>query len=70
MAIQHTDSRLKVAGYATLAIAVSLIGITFTLGRTVFLPADVRALKVFSSDSDTDSMKAFVNFIAEHGRIY
>ena len=68
--IQHTDSRLKVAGYATLAIAVSLIGITFTLGRIVFLPSDERALKVFKSDSDSDSMKAFINFIAEQGRTY
>lgn len=68
--VQHTDSRLKVAGYAVMAVAISFIGISYTLGRTVFLPADERALKTFTSDTNSESMSAFVGFITEHGRTY
>ncbi len=67
---QHTDSRLKVVGYATMAIVVSLIGISYTLGRTVFLPADERALRTFSRDTNSESMKAFVGFVVDQGRTY
>lgn len=70
VSVQHTDSRLKVVGYATMAVVVSLIGITYTLGRTVFLPADERALKTFNGDTYTDSMKAFVGYVAESGKTY
>ena len=66
----QTDSRLKVAGYVTLALTVSLLGLSFVLGRTMFLSTEERALKVFDGDSDTPSMKEFVAFIAQHGKTY
>jgi hypothetical protein len=49
---------------------VSLLGLGFTLNRTVFLSADERALKVFNSDADTETMKAFVGFVSQYERSY
>lgn len=67
---KHTDSRLKVIGYVSLALVVSLVGITYQLGRTVFLSSDEKALKMFDGDTNSEVMKAYVNFIAEYGRTY
>lgn len=49
---------------------MSLLGLGFTLNRTVFLSAQERALKVFDSDANTETMKAFVAFVSEYGRSY
>lgn len=67
---KHTDSRLKVIGYVSLAVVVSLLGLTYTLGRTMFMSSDERALKIFNDDTNSEVMKAYVNFIAEYGKTY
>lgn len=36
----------------------------------MFMAADERALRTFEADTNSDSMKAFVNFIADHGKNY
>lgn len=36
----------------------------------MFLSAQDRALKVFDSDADTETMKAFVAFVSQHGKTY
>lgn len=67
---KHTDSRLKVIGYVSLAIVVSIVGITWSIGRSIYLGSDERAIHQFEQDSNLPSMKAYVNFIAETGRTY
>lgn len=70
MNIKHTDSRLKVVGYVSLALVATFVGLTYTLNRTLFLAGEERAVKTFEADTNTHSMKAFINFIAEHGKNY
>lgn len=67
---KHQDSRLKVVGYASLAIVVTLVGLTYQIGRTTFLASDEKALNMFEADSNSETMKAYVNFISEMGRSY
>jgi hypothetical protein len=61
---------LKVIGYATVALVVTLSAITYQIGHSIMMSADERALKVFEGDAKSESMAAFVNFISESGRNY
>jgi len=61
---------LKVIGYATVALVVTLSAITYQIGHSIMMSADEKALKVFQGDANSETMTAFVNFISESGRNY
>jgi len=56
---------MKVIGYVSLAVVVSLVGITYQVARTIRMTSDERALSMFDSESNSAAMKAYVSFIAE-----
>lgn len=49
---------------------MSLVGITYQIGRSTYIATDERNLQLFEEDGNSESMKAFVNFITESGRTY
>ena len=67
---KHTDSRLKVIGYVSLALVVSIAGIGFQISKSTFIATDEMNAKLFEDDANSDAMKAYVNFIADIGRTY
>ena len=64
IAPQPTDSRFKVVGYVSLALVATLVLITYQVGNISFSSATERNLKVFDEDKNSETMKAFVNFIS------
>ena len=67
---EHTDSRLKIIGYVSLALVVSLVGVTYQLGRTTFLGYEEKSLRIFEDDSNTETMKAFESFMGQFNKTY
>ena len=67
---KHTDSRMKVVGYVSLALVVTLVGITYQLGKTTFMQANERNLFYFEKDSQSETMKLFLNFVSHNGKSY
>jgi hypothetical protein len=59
-----TDSRFKVVGYVSLALVATLFFISYQVGNISFASSVERNLKLFEDDKNSESMKAFVNFIS------
>lgn len=57
-------------GYVSVALVVSLVGITYQISKTMFMASNEKNLKLFEEDANSETMKAYVNFIAETGRTY
>lgn len=70
LAPKTTDSRFKVVGYVSLALVATLVLITYQVGNISFSSSVERNLKVFEEDKNSETMKAFVNFISLQGRTY
>jgi hypothetical protein len=64
------DSRLKVVGYVSLAIVASLFIITYQSSNALSYNSLEKNLQVFEEDKNSESMKAYVNFISQMGRTY
>jgi hypothetical protein len=70
LAPRTTDSRFKVVGYVSLAVVTTLLLFTYLVGNISFASSVERNLKVFDDEKNSETMKAFVNFISEQGRTY
>ena len=65
-----TDSRFKFVGFVSLAIVATLAFFSYQISNINFLGNNERNLQIFEEDNNSETMKAYVNFISQMGRTY